>query len=475
MPKSNRYTDLTKNVGILLVGNFGSKILSYFLLPLYTSYLSTAEYGTYDIINTTINLIVPILTVNAFASVMRFSLDKDTSLSEVISSGLSIISRGTIIFLGFIALNKLFGIFDTINQYLIYFILMYIFSITSQLLSSFAKGVEDLQAITLNGIISTFVLLIFNIVFLVHLNLKLNGYFLANIISLIVSSVFLAIRLKIWRYISLGAVSKSMQRKLLSYGGPLIATTIGWWLNNVSDRYVVTLLCGVSANGIYSVAYKIPSILMTLQSIFNQAWQISTVDQYNKEDKDGFFSNIYNFFNAVNVIGCSILILFTKLIAQILFANEFYNAWYYAPFLMISVVFGSLIGVVDGIFQAVKDSKTQSKAVIFGAIFNVIGNFILVYYIGPLGAAISTTLSYEVTWIISILCVRKYMSFKLRLKKHVCSYLLLTLQAVLYVTISNNYILYLTQFSILIILILFYGKEMLQVMKPLLMRLGYKR
>lgn len=474
MSKNDRYVDLTKNTGILLIGNFGSKILSYFLLPLYTSYLSTAEYGTYDIINTTVNLIIPVLTVNASASVMRFSLDRDANLSEVISSELDIIIKGSLAFFVFIALNKVLGVFDVINQYLVYFILMYVLSIASQILSSFARGVGDLHGVAFSGIINTSALLVLNILFLVYLNLKLDGYFLANIAGLAASSVFLLFRLKIWKYFSFKQVSKSMKRNLIGYGGPLIATSIGWWINNASDRYVVTLLCGASANGIYSVSYKIPSILTTLQSIFNQAWQISTVDQYNKNDEYGFFSNIYNFFNAAYVIGCSILILFTKLIARMLFANEFYGAWYYAPFLMISVVFGSLIGVCDGIFQAVKDSRTQSKTVMFGAVINVVGNFILVYFIGPVGAAISTAFSYVVTWGISMVYVGKYMTFKLDLKKHIFSYLLLIIQAVLYITVADNVALYISQLFILVILIILYEKDVSRMARLLLRKIVLK-
>ena len=55
---------------------------------------------------------------------------------------------------------------------------------------------------------------------------------------------------------------------MLKYSCPLIANTVAWWITNASDRYVVMWLCGTAANGIYSVAYKIPSILNILQSFY---------------------------------------------------------------------------------------------------------------------------------------------------------------------------------------------------------------
>lgn len=459
MLKKNRYITLTKNVGILTLGNFGSKLLSYFLLPLYTSYLSTEEYGAYDLLSTTINLIIPLLTVNAAASLMRFSLDKDVDPSEVITTGSFIVIKGLLLFLGCVVINRILNVFDFINQYLLYFVLLYVLSVLSQVLGSIAKGLEDVVGMAMNGVVHTFFQLLLNILFLVQWDLKLEGYFLANIISLLISSLYLIIRLRVWKYISFKSISHVTEIKMLKYGGPLIITSIGWWINNASDRYVVTWLCGVGINGIYSVAYKIPSILMTLQSIFNQAWQISTVGEYNKNDTNGFFSNIYNVFNVLNVLGCSLLIMSTKIVARILFAKEFFAAWQYAPFLIISVVFGSLIGVIDGIFQAVKDSKIQSKSVALGAALNVILNIILVYLWGAIGAAISTVIAYVITWIISFVNVKKYIELRINIKKQLCSYLVLCLQALSFIFMDDSIVLYTIQFCFAFVLMMFYMRD----------------
>lgn len=61
---------------------------------------------------------------------------------------------------------------------------------------------------------------------------------------------------------------------MVALGAPLVADSLAWWVNDVSDRWVVTLVCGAAANGIYAVAYKIPTILSTLQTIFYNAWAI---------------------------------------------------------------------------------------------------------------------------------------------------------------------------------------------------------
>ncbi len=45
----NRYKKLIKNTALITVGNFASKLLTFFLLPLYTAILTTAEYGVADL------------------------------------------------------------------------------------------------------------------------------------------------------------------------------------------------------------------------------------------------------------------------------------------------------------------------------------------------------------------------------------------------------------------------------------------
>ena len=48
MERRNSYNYLAKNIGLLTLSNFATKILSFFLVPLYTSVLSTADYGAYS-------------------------------------------------------------------------------------------------------------------------------------------------------------------------------------------------------------------------------------------------------------------------------------------------------------------------------------------------------------------------------------------------------------------------------------------
>ena len=64
---------------------------------------------------------------------------------------------------------------------------------------------------------------------------------------------------------------------MLTYCVPLIPTAVFWWIMGVSDRYLVKWFVESDANGIYAVAYKIPTILTILATVFMDAWQLSAI------------------------------------------------------------------------------------------------------------------------------------------------------------------------------------------------------
>lgn len=83
----NKYKYLFKNIGLLTLSNFVTKLLSFFLVPLYTSVLTTGQYGTYDLFNTTIGVLIPILTLNILDAILRFGMDKAYDKDAIVTLG----------------------------------------------------------------------------------------------------------------------------------------------------------------------------------------------------------------------------------------------------------------------------------------------------------------------------------------------------------------------------------------------------
>lgn len=457
------YKFLLKNIGLLTLSNFGSKILVFLLVPLYTRMLTTEEYGIFDLYVSTISLLIPILSLNIVEAVMRFSMDKNIEKQKTFSVGLSLVLKSIIILFGIVFANYVFKGVDIFNQYPLYLILYYICNILFDLVTQFAKSIEKIFDFAIASILNSTTMLLLNILFLICFEMKLEGYFLANCIAFVIPIIYLVIKLKLWQYIKFKKYDKELKKTMKKYSIPLIFNSIGWWITNVSDRYILTWLKGLSANGIYSVSYKIPSILNVIQAIFSQAWILSVVKAYeNKEHK--FITEVYKIYNCLLVLVCSIIIILTKVISKILLANEFYNAWRYAPYLMISVLFTSISNFLSGVFAASKKSAILGKTTLIGAGINIIFNFILISEIGIVGAAISTLMSYVVVWAIRLKGCKKIINLDINLKKDIFSYIVLIMQAILINCINNNIIMYSVEVILFILIGILYGKEIKQLL-----------
>lgn len=453
----SKFKYLLKNIGLLAISQFGTKLLIFFLVPLYTNTLSTSEYGIYDLFYSTINLLIPIITLNVADAVLRYSIDYDGNKSEVLTIGIKYALYGSIGATILVGVNHFVGLFQVIDEYWGFFPIMFFITIISTNFIYFCRGIDQVKKTAISGVICSVVLILSNILFLLVLKIGLIGYFIANILGPFFQSVYLFFSCKLWKFLR-PVNNKYLEKEMRTYSAPLIANNIAWWINNSSDRFIVTLICGVAQNGIYSVAYKIPTILNIFQTIFSQAWTLSAVKDFDKEDKTGFFSKIYNIYNCIMVILCSGIIMIDRFLAKILYAKEFYYAWHYVPFLVISIVFGSLAGFLGGIFSAVKDSKVFAKSTVVGAMINIVLNCVLVYLLGTIGASIATLVSFWTVWSIRYEHVKKYVNLKINLKRDYTSYIILLLQAIILLAVSSEK-LYIGEILLFLLIMYLYKDE----------------
>lgn len=446
----NRYKKLFKNVGVMTIGNFSSKILSFLLIPLYTNILTTQEYGTADLIFTTTYLLFPVFTLLMSEAVMRFTLDK-TNSSQVFSNAVKITTIGTIAFLLF---SPLFLLFDAVKDYYFIFIVYYLVYNMHLLIGQFIKGLNRVKEYAIAGIISTLVTITFNIIFLLVFRIGLDGYIYSYILGYLISSLYLIIKCKIWNYIEKSKeIDKKVGKDMLKYSIPMIPNSINWWINNSSDKYMVTYFSGVTSNGIYSVAYKIPSMINIITSIFMSAWQISAVDDFGSEETKKFYSSIYKKYSSIMIVLASLLILFIKFIARMLYAKDFFIAWQCSAILIFGVIFNSLSAFLGTIYTSSKKTKYLFYSTLFGSVFNILLNLLLIPILGPVGAAIATTVSYFIIWLSRLINSRKIMKIIINSLKDSICYVLIIIQIILHLLNFSYSLIFNTIISIIILII----------------------
>ena len=427
MNKSKKVNDLSINTFLFTVSNFGTKIISFLLVPLYTYVLSTKEYGNLDLVSTTVQLLVPILTLNIQDAVLRFSFDKKYEPLQAAKVGLKIACFGSALLgIGLVIVYNM-PFFHLNMMYSVYLYMLFIVNIFNNIIYMYLKAVNRIKLIVICGILNTLITCLLNIVLLLWIKLGLTGYLIANISGALTAIVIMIAFSDISKTLTV-PIPKEMLKAMCLYSMPLIANSIAWWLNNTSDRYILVFFCGAAVNGIYAVSYKIPTILSTIQNIFYNAWSISAITEFDKDDSDGFIGNVYMTYSCVSLLVCSGLMICNIFIARFLYSNDFFSAWQYVPPLLVGNVFNGIALFEGCIFVAVKQTKSVSVTTLLGAAVNTVCNFVLIPFIGALGAAIATMTGYLILWVIRSIQIRKIIKMKADWKSQIFGFLVLLLQ-----------------------------------------------
>lgn len=420
----NKY--LLKNTVIFSIGNFGTKIISFFLVPLYTNILTTREYGTVDLIYTIGMVLVPLLTLNIGESIMRFALDKDADCDKIMSTGITILIFGAIIGLLILPIANLF---ESVSNYSIY---IYLYTLTlafSQIFLCYLRGKEFLLKYSIGNIIQSLTIAIFNIIFLIGMKKGIEGYLMAYILANVCTGLYGFWAGKVNLVIKKYSIDIELSKNMIKYSVVLIPNSFMWWIMNSSDRMMVSAMISVTANGVYAVAYKIPTLLSTITTIFNQAWSYSAIREDESEDKEEYNNRVYDNLVTIVIVVATGLLMIMKPFLSVYVGKEYYAAWHYVPYLIVGFVFMTLGSFIATSYTVHKDSMGFLISGTVGAIINLILNFILIPMMGVSGAAFATCISYFGVFAYRIKDTQKYIKLRAFKRKQICGYTLLILSA----------------------------------------------
>ncbi|MCO7124215.1 oligosaccharide flippase family protein [Sporolactobacillus shoreicorticis] len=467
----NKYKKLAANSIIFAIGNLGSKLISLLLIPLYTYYLSTAQYGTVDLITTTLGLLLPVFTLSIYDAVLRFVMDRGYDKSIILNNALILTLLGFLVALLFYPLFKILFPFSN------YMLLFYLYLLTECINSSFLQFVRATGKVALfaaNGMISAVVVLLGNLIFMVFLHLGIEGYLLSLISADLISCLIVLFAGDIISNLSYKKISRPRLKEMLLYSMPLIPNALMWWVMGVSDRYLVAYFVGISANGLYAVANKIPNLLSMVNTIFFQAWQMSAIEEADAADKSKFYTDIFNFLSTLMLLVTSILLVFLKPILQFCVSAQYYTAWKYVPFLLFGVIFSSFSGFLGTNYIAAKKTFGVFRTSIIGAVVNLSGNLILIPLIGVNGASLATMFSFMVMWLLRIVETRQFVVIKINSPLLLLSFAMICLQTgILYWQIPLEYLWQVVLFIGLLVinkgeLIPIYNKVIIRLIKKVL-------
>ena len=409
----NRYRKLFLDTVVLGLGTFGSKLLVFLLMPLYTALLSTTEYSTAELISGTANLLIPLACVGITNGIFRFAAERESDKEKVFSNSVVLLTVGMVCSAVFVPILETVTYFDGY----VWLIMAYVVSADIQAVcAQYVRATDRTRLYAVQGILNTMLTIGCNLLFLLAFDMGVTGYVLSVIVGNLLTSVYLILRAKLWRALRFHLVDRKTMGELLRFSLPMIPATVCWLITDLSDRYLVTYFCGGSVNGIYSAAYKIPGVVNLMTGIFMQAWQFSAVVQASDEEScKKFYGEVFGGFLSLVFIGTSVLILMSDLLTGLLLNEAYADASRYMPTLLCAAALEAVVSFLATVYMVKKKSMHSFLTAMAGAVSNVILNLILIPGWGAMGAAIATAAGYGLVFILRLADAPRMIRFRLSL------------------------------------------------------------
>src|SRR5690606_6157892 len=396
---------LLKKSLIYAVGTFGSKVLIFLLVPLYSYFVDKEGFGYYDIVNSTMNLLIPLLTFQISDSLFRWLIVKNDDFNysqKIISNGFIALCGGVLVVL----LVSLIIYFFNPIQYQLWVTIMFIVAMIYPFLQQVTRGLGKNKLFALNGITYSFVYVLANVLFLIVFKLGVEGIFLSSIVAFVISSMAIVYRIKFYRYVNLNFYNKTEIKDLITYSLPLVPNTISWWLINSANKYIILLFLGVSANGLFAMSNRFPIIMVMINQVFMLAWQEQAIVDFEKKDAK-MNANVLNGLIKMQFFLVIILSLSSQWIVTFLLSSDYYESWKFMPVLFLGAGFNSFSAYYGAFYLGAKKTKIIFTTTVFGGVVSILLSLLLVNIIGLLGVAIAITIGYFTLFIIRRINIKK--------------------------------------------------------------------
>lgn len=434
----SRSKELVKNTIIIAIGRICTQFVSFLLLPVYTHYLSTAEYGTFDVIITCTGLIAPILSLQLERAIFRFLVDarNDKRLQDKLLST----TFATIvppILLTLIVMPILGLVFNL--AYWQYIALIIVSAIISNITLQIPRGLGKNIHYSIGSMLAGFTNGAISIIAVIFFRSGITGILIANIVAHCVSIIYIFIAMKMYKQIRFSRRDRKTLKELLHFSIPMIPNDICYWVISISDRLLIFMFLGDSLNGIYAASAKFPTLIVTAYNMFNLSWMETVSAHANDADAKQYLSKTYNTIVKLFAFVCMLAIAVVPFIFNIIVGENFAESYQYIAVLILGAFFNITVGMLGSVYIGYKKTKEMAKTTMLAAIINIVVNLALIKFIGVWAAVFSTVAAYAIVTFLRLSSIQKTVQIKTDRKMFLTLLLLFIINIVLYS--QNNIVL----------------------------------
>lgn len=401
---------LLKNTIIISLGSAGAGVIKFVNVLCLTYFVAVDQMGDYDLAITYASLAFPIACMAMYEGVFRWMLDEGASKEDTARTSIVVMAASLIVFeavaiplmaslgYGYPVEMAALIVAESVNTYSQYAL----------------RGMHKNKAFAVQGIVYALALILTNVILVIVIPMQASGLMWSVVVADVCSAMFALVSVRyVTRYVSRGLFRKDLAIRLLRYSIPIMPNTMAWWLVSGSNRVMVGWVLGSAANGIFAIANRFPSILNMCTRFFYQAWQEQAISVDNDEERDAYYSGVFNSYVRLLLSGVVLLLPFSK-IAIALVSPDYYEAILYLGPLYLSCAFSAMSSFYGTGYLKSRKTFGAFTTTVVGAIVNVAFTAVTISLLGLHAAALGSMFGNLAIWLVRMAQTRRYFRIHIR-------------------------------------------------------------
>jgi len=381
------------------LANLLDRAVSFIMIPIYTRFLTPADYGILELIYMTTNVILMVVGLGIQAAVSRFYFDyegqegrnKVVSTAFVGYGGIAIVTTLVLLPLTGLMAEHILDSRDLIDYFVVAVLTLGVGMVIPIGASYLRVQLKSIQ-LTVFMFAKSLLTVGLNIYFLVYAGMGVYGILVASLIAEALFAVIMTVY--VLRQTGLH-FDTHILKQMVKFGLPLIPSSMSAYVVHASDRYFIKEFANMSLTGLYSLGYKLGMLVSQfVTSPFIQVWNPRRFEHFNRGDAERIYARIFTYFVFFSLfVGMQISIL-SKDIVQLITTEPFWPAYKVVPIIALSsVIFSFHYHFQVGIVMK-KATKYIAYINLSNAAINLVLNFILIRKYDIWGAAYATLICF---------------------------------------------------------------------------------
>ncbi len=398
---------------VYLVGNVLSKLVVFFLLPLYTSRIPPDEYGVYDLIMTLITLLAPIAFFQIWDGMFRMGFDYSEKKDKyaVTSNAGVVFGVGIVVYIAIFTV--LYFIFRFENA--VYILLYGLFLSLNYFYGYVCRVFLANAFFAISGLLNTVVNTVLNVILIICFDWGVESLYLSPIVGFFVQCLITECKFKVLFNFKKSAINRNIIKVMLKFSIPLCIVGASYWLLSGFTKVLIKAMIGDTANGLFGIANKFASMITLVVTIFQYAWNELAYMMANDDDRVDSYNLCIDLLLKFSILGSAGMCIFIKILFPYLIDEQYAMAIYIIPATIIGTMMNSMASFVATLFMTEKKTGTIVYSILASSAINIALGIVLTKFFGLQGATISLAVAFTMLLVLRLIQARKKIKIKINL------------------------------------------------------------